>query len=279
MLKTTILEDQRKGSFIRIYPSHESSKYDKYFIEARPLNKLQYKYLYEIYRDIQLDESISSEGEDNEDKTENTSPTIPLIKGSNIGERIKSMGFETNARYTQRDEIKENKLPSEFKIKRLNTRKNDFSFDNQKPRRLNSNGDMSYYTQNNSTSMEQNRHSANQSINAHYADYSDKTSNGPKQSPNKSRLSNIPPLITGDEYLIEYICRLVNAIKNIKEHLIKKRWRESIEKFIRHYVWHTSDTRRNGAGKLWSRLESRLIEMKERRKRLILSLYTKEKVK
>ena len=87
------------------------------------------------------------------------------------------------------------------------------------------------------------------------------------------------PLITGDEYLIEYISRLTNAVKSIREDLIKKKWKESIEKFICHYVWHTSDTRRHEGTKLWSRLESRLIEMKERRKRLILNLYKKEKQK
>lgn len=65
----------------------------------------------------------------------------------------------------------------------------------------------------------------------------------------------------------------MTAIKNITETNIKKRWRESIDKFIKHYVWHTGDisVRRGDGGKLWARLESRLIEMKERRKRLMLT--------
>ena len=77
-------------------------------------------------------------------------------------------------------------------------------------------------------------------------------------------------MITGDDVLIEYVARLMIAIKSIK---LRQSWKHSIEKFIRHYVWHTSDTRRRENNKLWQRLESRLIEMKERRKRLLRSLY------
>lgn len=80
-------------------------------------------------------------------------------------------------------------------------------------------------------------------------------------------------MITGDDVLIEYVARLMIAIKSIKEKLLRQSWKHCIDKFIRHYVWHTSDTRRRENNKLWQRLESRLIEMKERRKRLLRSLY------
>lgn len=83
-------------------------------------------------------------------------------------------------------------------------------------------------------------------------------------------------MITGDDVLIEYVARLMIAIKSIKEKLLRQSWKHCIDKFIRHYVWHTSDTRRRENNKLWQRLESRLIEMKERRKRLLKSLYKKE---
>jgi len=59
--------------------------------------------------------------------------------------------------------------------------------------------------------------------------------------------------------------------------MIKPQWRNQIEKFAKHYVWHSSDVRRAANNKLWQRLESRLIEMKERRKRLLQSLYQKER--
>jgi len=66
------------------------------------------------------------------------------------------------------------------------------------------------------------------------------------------------------------------ALKSIRDSAIKQQWKQAIEKFIKHYVWHSSDTRRAENNKLWQRLESRLIEMKERRKRLLKSLYKKE---
>mmetsp|Transcript_14210 Transcript_14210/g.14191 ORF Transcript_14210/g.14191 Transcript_14210/m.14191 type:complete len:483 (-) Transcript_14210:243-1691(-) len=83
-------------------------------------------------------------------------------------------------------------------------------------------------------------------------------------------------MITGDDVLIEYVARLMIAIKSIREKLLRQSWKHCINKFITHYVWHTSDTRRRENNKLWQRLESRLIEMKERRKRLLRSLYKKE---
>ena len=86
-------------------------------------------------------------------------------------------------------------------------------------------------------------------------------------------------LITGDDVLIEYVDRLINTIKPLDESMLLKNhqtWRNSLERFITHYVWHTNDVRRNGSNKVWSRLESRLIEMKDRRRRLIRSLYKKE---
>lgn len=66
------------------------------------------------------------------------------------------------------------------------------------------------------------------------------------------------------------------AVKSIKEHMLRAQWKNQIEKFIKHYVWHSSDVRRAENNKLWQRLESRLIEMKERRRRLLKTLYKKE---
>ena len=58
---------------------------------------------------------------------------------------------------------------------------------------------------------------------------------------------------------------------------MKPQWKTQIEKFVKHYVWHTSDVRRAANNLLWQRLESRLIEMKERRKRLLQSIYLRER--
>lgn len=60
------------------------------------------------------------------------------------------------------------------------------------------------------------------------------------------------------------------ALQSIKESMIKPQWSHLLEKFIKSQVWRTSDQRRGSAqdNKLWKRLESRLIELKERRKRI-----------
>lgn len=48
-------------------------------------------------------------------------------------------------------------------------------------------------------------------------------------------------LITGDDILIEYVERLMNEIKNVNDNDLKGTWKNQIEKFITHYVWHSQD--------------------------------------
>lgn len=79
-------------------------------------------------------------------------------------------------------------------------------------------------------------------------------------------------ILTADDILIEYVSRIWHAIRSIKEEKLKTSWRRNLERFINHSVWHTSDTRRGSSSRLWQRLETRLIEMKERRRRLITNL-------
>ena len=50
-------------------------------------------------------------------------------------------------------------------------------------------------------------------------------------------------LITGDDILIEYVERLMTAIRNITEEYLTDQWRVALEKFITHYVWHSQDRR------------------------------------
>ena len=60
--------------------------------------------------------------------------------------------------------------------------------------------------------------------------------------------------------------------------MVQDSWKKCIEKFITHYVWHSQD-RRKVEGPLTGiidRLEGRLHEMQERRRRLIKYLYKKE---
>ena len=91
-------------------------------------------------------------------------------------------------------------------------------------------------------------------------------------------------LITGDDILIEYVERLMNEIKNVNDNDLKGTWKNQIEKFITHYVWHSQDPVANDKIKhgqryqtpYWVRLQGRLNEMQERRRRLIKYLYKKE---
>ena len=57
--------------------------------------------------------------------------------------------------------------------------------------------------------------------------------------------------ITGDDILIEYISRLMHALKAIKADSLKAKWKRGLEKFITHSVWHSSDIRRLDNNKLW----------------------------
>lgn len=47
-----------------------------------------------------------------------------------------------------------------------------------------------------------------------------------------------------------------------------------VELFIGYYVWHTPDMKRaKPTASIWQRLEARLNEMRDRRKRLVKSVY------
>lgn len=91
-------------------------------------------------------------------------------------------------------------------------------------------------------------------------------------------------LITGDDILIEYVERLMTEIKTVNDNDLKTSWKNQIEKFITHYVWHSQDPVANDKIKhgqryqtpYWVRLQGRLNEMQERRRRLIKYLYKKE---
>jgi hypothetical protein len=86
-------------------------------------------------------------------------------------------------------------------------------------------------------------------------------------------------LITGDDILIEYVDRLINQlrVKTGGPSLVDP-WSKPIEKFITHYVWHSQDQTKgeDPALGLVGRLEGRLHEMQERRRRLIKYLFKKE---
>lgn len=76
----------------------------------------------------------------------------------------------------------------------------------------------------------------------------------------------------------------MTAIRSVSDELFNDHWKQALEKFITHYVWHSQDRRNNQEPTIhvpsqvpyWFRLEGRLTEMQERRRRLIKYLYKKE---
>ena len=95
--------------------------------------------------------------------------------------------------------------------------------------------------------------------------------------PTKQQQPQEKILITGDDVLIEYVHRMVGAMKSLGDSAIEPLQRSCVEKFVMHVVWHSKDLRRADAqSKLWQRLENRLIEMRDRRRRLVRNLYKKE---
>lgn len=91
-------------------------------------------------------------------------------------------------------------------------------------------------------------------------------------------------MITGDDILIEYVTRLMKmfSMNKIREENLTSEQQNKIEKFITHYVWYAQDKNKNNEkvnqsiGSLKVRLENRLNEMLERRRRLLKMLFKNE---
>eukprot|EP00347_Sterkiella_histriomuscorum_P021171 403334979 len=90
--------------------------------------------------------------------------------------------------------------------------------------------------------------------------------------------TNNKVMITGDDILIEYCERLMFALKSINDGLLRIQWKQALDKFLNHQVWQSQNSRPDSAlqNTKWQRLECRIVEMQERRKRLIKSNYKKE---
>lgn len=97
----------------------------------------------------------------------------------------------------------------------------------------------------------------------------------------KSSLQSSSPkekvIITGDDVLIEYVSRLIGALSAISEANLTTDIRLGIDKFILHYVWHSKDpASQDPTCSLKRRLETRYEEMRQRRRRLVKSIYKRE---
>ena len=74
-------------------------------------------------------------------------------------------------------------------------------------------------------------------------------------------------LITGDDILIEYLSRVLHAARSITVERFRIEWKVAIERFVNHPIWGTNYPGLPiGLGVL-NKLESRILEMKERQKK------------
>ena len=91
-------------------------------------------------------------------------------------------------------------------------------------------------------------------------------------------------MITGDDILIEYVSRLAKTLGRLDEEVVESVQKTRMEKFISHYVWHMPDTTSSngqeadcgGQNSMQRRLNNRLSEMTDRRRRLIKYMFKKE---
>jgi len=247
IIRDTLVEDQRKGNFVRVYPTRNSDIYDPYFLCPRASNKVVFKYLF-------------------------TDEVIPL----DIPRNFVYSSYNQSEAAIDQNEGKQVKKVNKTKANRSQTTSESVGISNNTvtPKKPLGNH---YMSTNSAISHKLPNLAKKNSLKLQGKNNSVYGSNQPSTTPPEPDLQNTEKLmITGDDVLIEYVARLMIAIKSIKEKLLRQSWKNSIDNFIRHPVWHSSDTRRRENNKLWQRLESRLIEMKERRKRLLKTLYKKE---
>ncbi|CAG9328553.1 unnamed protein product [Blepharisma stoltei] len=210
ILKETLEEWDRRGGFLRIYPSKDSDAYDQFFGTVRPINKALYKALYKEFSAPDIPISTSAKNLDR--------PKTSLVKSNTFMEQSSKIIFNEQALDVS------NSPPN----KNINTIADHTTLVRSKthiPETL------SFYSY-----------------------------------PNKqSQKDNIT--ITGDDILICYVSRIIELIRPLSEEKLRKTWKKSIEKFICHNTWENSEI--NAAWSLCQKLESRLLEMKELKRKTI----------
>jgi len=217
----------RKNNFIRIFPSKNSEVYERYFSVPRPSNKVLHKYLFSDdlvsyphgYPSQYLNQPLSqynTVGSSSPNPTQqNESPLVKteqnLFSSPNMHQLASQTQFGSNF-------VPQQDLNSQAKFGNTRT---------------------------SSAKLKQRQESTGSKKLLPTA-INTKDEIGIQKGHHKEKL-----LITGDDVLIEYVGRLMIAVKSIKEHMLRPLWKNQIEKFIKHYVWHSSDVRRAENNKLW----------------------------
>lgn len=78
-------------------------------------------------------------------------------------------------------------------------------------------------------------------------------------------------VITGDDILIEYLSRVLHACKSVTNEKMKADWKQALEKFVNHIIWASISSSSTSNLSILQKLEIRISEMKERRKRTEVS--------
>ncbi len=76
-------------------------------------------------------------------------------------------------------------------------------------------------------------------------------------------------MITGDDVLIEYVRRIMSFVRVSSE--LSEISEAKIQKFLNHKVWNSQNLTSHGEFKLlWQRVESKYLEMQERKRRIFM---------
>jgi tubulin polyglutamylase TTLL5 len=235
ILKETLEEYQRRNNFVRIYPAKGTDIYDRFFNSVRLTNKALYQVL---YLNLMNKQEILDNPQPVAKHQSSASTCEPSPKRADLNNRT-----EGSSRSIQ------------FKTK------TNSSFDTEKSSRFDKQSIDN--TTDASDSQETSRKCANCRI-----QLKDKFSLlCVSCKPGGSKEEKL--IITGDDILIEYIARLMHAIKALSSSSIKPQWRKNVEKFLSHYIWEDQEAR--SESDICSRLEHILVDMKERRKKLLIS--------
>lgn len=215
ILREILEEYERRGGFLRIYPSKDCELYDKYFSGPRPINKALYCALYHEEESIEVPLSSSVK---NFARPQTTSLLKPTMRSRTLVD---------------------------------STNKTNFSYKSLEPHDTPKNENVEFIGEQFCCIYCK----ANISEGLVCSECAIKQSQREKIK------------VTGDDVLISYISRLVEIIRKIPEERLKPEWRKSIDKFINHQVWQNGEFKRIGT--LFQRLEVRLFEMKEMKRRMV----------
>ena len=69
---------------------------------------------------------------------------------------------------------------------------------------------------------------------------------------------------------MEYLLRIIDALKQMKEKNYQISWKHQLNKFISHYIWQRCEPEDES---LLSKLESKLDEMREKRMKLMRQVF------